>query len=111
MPSAEVYADKLISITSDTIILKNYYFLVFGRKEVKFSDIKNIEAVPTSLFTGRYRIQGTGDMRTWFPLDIRRPGRDNIFIINLKNKWTRIGFTVENSGAVKDILKEKGLLN
>ncbi len=61
--------------------------------------------------TGKYRYQGTGDIRTWYPLDIARNKRDKIFFLFLKNKWVRIGFTVENSEAIEKYFKEKGLLS
>ena len=50
------------------------------------------------------------DLRTWFPLDAKRPKRDKIFLVTLLDKWTHIGFTVEHSDEVLRILKEKGLI-
>ena len=47
---------------------------------------------------------------TWFPRDWRRPSRDRIFYMTFPNKRRRIGFTVEDSHPVTDILRDKGLL-
>lgn len=59
---------------------------------------------------GSWRIWGSGDLHTWFPLDGARPNRDRIFIMFLRNRYWRIGFTVEHSNEVTEILKGRGLL-
>jgi hypothetical protein len=63
-----------------------------------------------TLFTGKWRLQGSGDLRTWFPLDSKRPKRDKVFLVTLLDRRIRIGFTVEHSDEVLQILKEKGLI-
>ena len=50
-----------------------------------------------------------GDFRTWFPHDKNRNKRDCIFILHRHEKWWRIGFTVENSEAVRDLLQVKNI--
>ena len=101
----QLYSDKLIEIRENLIIIRNYYF-PFGAKKIYWNDIENIIAYKPSLLTGKYRYWGTGDFHTWFPPD-NRLKRDKIFIIKLKNKWWRIGFTVENSQLVINLLKKK----
>jgi hypothetical protein len=59
---------------------------------------------------GSWRIWGTGDFQTWFPLDGKRPRRDRIFVASLRDTSQRIGFTVEDSQKVAGILEERGLL-
>jgi hypothetical protein len=55
---------------------------------------------------------GSGDLglRSWFPLDIRRPSRDKIFFVELKNSPRRIGFTAEDSETVEAILRSNSIL-
>jgi uncharacterized membrane protein len=105
------YEDSLIGISADNIIFKDYYFPA-GSKNVQFSQVEYVEARPPTLWNGKWRLHGTGDLlfRIWFPADYNRPGRDTIFVMKLKNKWTKIGFTVEDSGIVSELLKSKGLL-
>lgn len=109
MNSEIIYSDKLVKITNNYILFKNYYF-PFGPKKVKFSEIKYIAEKKPTLLNGKWRIYGTGDLRTWFPCDWKRPCRDRIFILSFINKKRRIGFTVEDSETVLKILSEKGLL-
>ena len=105
------YEDSLIEISADNIIFKDYYFPA-GSKRVNFSQVEYVEVKPPTLRNGKWQLHGTGDLlfRIWFPADYNRPGRDTIFVMKLKNKWTEIGFTVENSGTISELFKNKGLL-
>ena len=111
MTTDSIYQDKLVEISNDSILLKNYYFPSQKSKEILFDNIKNVKVKLPTLATGKWRFQGTGDFRTWFPLDNERNKRDKIFFISLKDKWIQIGFTVVDSDAVQNIFKAKGLLN
>ena len=105
-----LYADKLVTIFSDAIVLKNYYLFSIGSKRIPFDRIRTITVEKPSLFTGKWRLQGSGDFRTWFPLDVKRPMRDRIFLLTRVDTRRRIGFTVEHSDKVLRILAEKGLV-
>ena len=74
------------------------------------SEIERIEIKEPTLLNGKHRIHGSGDFKTWFPRDGKRPSRDKIFIIILSNKRRRIGFTVEDSDKIITIFKAKGLI-
>ena len=104
-----IYADRLVEITDEGICFRLYYF-PFGSKTVPFSDIECIRASKATLATGKRRIWGTGDFVTWFPCDVRRPSRDTIFHVMLKGQENWIGFTVEDSKTVTEILRSRGVL-
>jgi len=99
------YSDKLISIDEEGITIRLFYF-PFGSKKVKFSDIEVVQAFKG----GCPRCWGSGDFRTWFGLDWGRMDRPMMFIIKQKNKWSRVGFTCEDSESVAQILQSKNLL-
>ena len=107
--NAATYSDKLIEITEQGILFRYYYF-PFGNKYVQFEQIDFIGALEPTARNGLFRFHGTGDFRTWFPADYGRAGRDRIFLMHLKNKWRRIGFTAESSWTVKSILQQHSLL-
>jgi len=109
MTVIQPYEDKLVQITGEHIVFQRYYF-PFGSKEVRVSEIESIAALQPSLATGSWRIWGTGDFSTWFPCDWRRPKRDVIFLLKLKDKSRSIGFTVEDSWAVLSLFREMGIL-
>ena len=105
-----LYEDHLIIIEDDSLTLKNYYFSTMSYKKILFASLEKISDYEPSLLRGKWRIQGTGDFRTWYPADSIRYKRDKIFVIIYKNKWMRSAFTVENSNYVKEILAERGLI-
>jgi hypothetical protein len=109
MDTHSVYADKLVEITEGEILFRFYYF-PFGSKCVRFSEIDHVAVKKPTLISGKWRIWGSGDFRTWFPYDANRPSRDRIFVLSFPDKRRRIGFTVEDSNRVQEILGSKGLL-
>lgn len=108
---ALLYRDRLVSISADAITFHRYSFPFFSSdRRVVFADIHRIDAKKPDILTGKWRIAGSGNFRTWFPLDWGRPSRDRIFHALLKTGGMNIGFTVEDSSRVIALLKENGLL-
>ena len=105
------YKDGLVEINDREIIFRRYYFPFGGDRHVSLGDIESIEVRPRSFWRGSWRIWGTGDLRTWFPLDWARPSRDRIFIAHLRGRFRRIGFTVKHSEEATKVLKEYGMLH
>ncbi len=105
-----LYADALVEITDDAICFKGYYFPL-GDKSVPLSEIESVTAVKPNIWNGQYRIQGTGDLQTWFPRDWHRPSRSEIFFVELRGSSRRIGFTVEQASQVEAILRRKNLFS
>jgi len=105
-----LYQDSLITIEGDYLTLKNYYFPSMSSKKILFANVENIKVYDPSILRGKWRIQGTGDFRIWYPADSSRYKRDKIFVIIYKNKWMRSAFTVEDLDKVEEIFKVKGLV-
>jgi hypothetical protein len=104
-----LYSDRLVEISAETILFRQYYF-PRGARRLKLSDIERVVVHAPTFATGKYRLQGSSGLHTWFPMDRQRPKRSKIFVLILRNKWRRIGFTVEDEGAVERILRERQLL-
>lgn len=109
MATTKLYLDSLVEITEDTLCFRDYYFPV-GSKCVRLADIENITAETPNWLNGQFRIQGTSDLRTWFPRDWHRPSRTAIFTAHLRGSSRRVGFTVENANKAEKIFLEKSLL-
>jgi len=107
--SQVLYTDGLVRITGDSITFLNYSLFRRSRTIV-FADVDRIDVKKPGIGTGKYRIWGSGDLRTWFPLDMKRSSRDRIFHLRLNGRGMHVGFTVENSGEVTGILRKKGLI-
>jgi len=105
-----IYTDTLVTITDRGITFHRYYFPTYSSKFVPWREFEEISVEKPTIWTGKWRIHGTGDLRTWFPSDAQRPKREVLFLAKLNTQWTRIGFTVENADRVIAILKEKGIL-
>lgn len=103
-----LYSDRLIEITDQEIVFRRYYF-PFGDRHVPWSQIESVEMRPPSIWFGSWRIWGGGPV-TWFPLDWARPSRDAIFVAFLQGRVVRIGFTVQRSKEVAEVLRQRGLL-
>jgi hypothetical protein len=97
MPQLPLYEDSLVVLTSDSLLLKRYYFPTLKPKLVSLAEVQRIEIICPNLWTGRFRLWGSGDFRTFYPLDLGRPKRDRIFQLTQRDKRIRIGFTAENS--------------
>jgi hypothetical protein len=104
-----LYSDSLVEISAEMILFRRYYF-PFGAKRLKLSEIEGVVVQKPTFSTGRYRLQGSAGLHTWFPMDLQRPRRSKIFFITLRDKRQRIGFTVEDDTAVEQILRERKLL-
>ncbi len=105
----ERYSDALITVTENTIVFHDYYFLGVS-KTVPFSEIDAITEYEPDIYNGKWPVWGSGSPGVWFPLDWERPKRDRIFVAKLKNKDSQIGFTVQDSAGVDGILREAGLV-
>lgn len=104
-----VYADRLVELTASTIRFRCYYFPSGSSKSVALSLVERIEVRPARPGTGRWRVWGTSDFITWFPLDWSRPWRKSIFMLHPKDKVCRIGFTVENEDLFRQALEGLGI--
>jgi hypothetical protein len=105
-----LYADGLVRIDCDSITFRGYSVPFCRSRRVPFAEIARITVGAPGLATGKWRLWGSSDLRTWFPLDWHRPSRDAIFLLELRGSARRIGFTVEDSARVAAVLRERGLL-
>ena len=105
-----LYQDSLITLTDKAIVFHSYYFPFGGDKRVPLEQIEYIRVREVKASTGKFRLWGTSDFRTWYPRDLQRSSRDCIFSASLRNRFRRIGFTVENAEPFTKLLKARGLL-
>jgi hypothetical protein len=110
MTNNPTYYDSLITITAGKIIFADYYFPWHTPKTVRLVDISCITVCEPTIWNGKWRLHGTGNIKTWFPADYSRPRRDKIFLADLKNQWINIGFTVEDSTRVEAIFRQLNLI-
>jgi len=105
-----IYRDNLISITENEMVFEHYYFPTGTKKVVQLADIEWVTVKEPTFWNGKWRLHGTGNFKTWYPRDFKRPKRDRIFFVKRKGQWINIGFTVEDADQVEKILEEKKLI-
>jgi hypothetical protein len=109
MYTEKLYSDGLITITRDTIIFRNYYFIGISRK-VPVSEIEKIASHELTLSNGKWRLWGGRGFNHWYTMDLLRPLRERIFFAKLKKSSFVIGFTVNNSRLVESIFRDMNLI-
>ncbi len=102
------YKDSRIEITSDKLIINDYYFPGFSKK-IPLQNLEVIHGIEPGLFTGQWRIWGMGLSTTWFAMDWSRPWREKIFVAEIKNSGISAGFTVEYPDDAVSVLKQRGV--
>ncbi len=106
MAKVPKYNDRYIQIFDDRIKFKSW-FLPWGKKEVKFSSIKNVVEKKMGTFTGKHRISGTGNFRDWFHYDSKRPQKEKAIVLETNYKiYKRIWITPEKHAIVLTLLKK-----
>src|SRR3954467_9607150 len=90
----QLYSDRLVMLSDAGLTLKRYS-CPSGCRTIDLPHIERIRVLRPTLTNGQWRLWGTGNLKTWFPLDLHRPGRERVFLLNLKGQWRQIGFTVE----------------
>jgi hypothetical protein len=80
------YDDGRVALTDDALVIRAYYF-PFGAKHIRYADISRVRRRPLTLLN-QYRIWGSTDLRHWYNLDPRRPGKRTELVIELSGKST-----------------------
>jgi hypothetical protein len=105
MAVPERYADRLVSLDRDCLILRRYYFPLASPKKIRLDCVEHIEIAPATLLSGRFRLWGSSDFLLWCPLDLQRFRREKVYTVKLKDRAVRPRFTVEQSDGFEAVLK------
>ncbi|MEE3067120.1 MAG: PH domain-containing protein [Actinomycetota bacterium] len=81
--SEALYEDSGLRLDDDGITIRRYYFPLAGAKRIPYSEIRNIKTEEMTFASGGGRIWGATDPRYWFPLDIRRPRKKKLLILDI----------------------------
>ena len=110
LPSDVLYDDSYVRLTETQVIIKKYYFPFALPKTINYADIERC-ATGTQLGLAMldYKTWGMGLSPIWWACGpIFRGDKDNL-VITVRDKWPSCGFSVENLGAVLQILRDKGV--
>jgi hypothetical protein len=80
---ADTYEDATVACGLDHLELRFYYF-PFGTKRIPYDQITGLQRIEmVGPLSGKWRLWGTGNLRYWANLDLRRPKKDAGFVIDL----------------------------
>ncbi len=89
----ETYDDGLVQLDRTAITLCRYHFPSGTAKVIALSAIRGYKAEKLGLFTQRFRIWGSSDLRRWLPLDISRPLKSTLITLDVPGTWPSPAFT------------------
>lgn len=89
----QYYDDGLIQLDREAITLRRYHFPSGTSKIIPLTAIRGYQAEPLGMFTHRFRLWGSSDLRRWLPLDVGRPRKNTLITLDVAgNRW-RPAFT------------------
>jgi len=100
-----LYDDKRIILDDDAITIMGYYFPM-GARRIAYRDILAYQELSLSMWTGRWRVWGSGDMQHWFNLDPARPRKHRAIILETGG-WFQPVITPDNPDMVVEILQQR----
>ena len=77
------YDDGRAVIDGNGVTLRRYYFPTGQSKHIPYRQIHAAEVQPMGWWTGKGRGWGSADPHYWLPLDISRPRKDKLVVLDL----------------------------
>ncbi len=106
------YDDGLVQLDRAAITLRRYHFPSGTSKVVALDTIRGYKAQRLGLFTQRFRIWGSSDLRRWLPLDMSRPFKSTLITLDVPGTWPSPAFTParpdEFTALLNDLLSQRG---
>jgi hypothetical protein len=89
----QYYDDGMIQLDQEAITLRRYHFPSGTSKIIPLRSIRGYKAEPLGMFTHRFRIWGSSDLRRWLPLDIWRPIKSTLVTLDVPGARPKPAFT------------------
>ncbi|CPR10836.1 hypothetical protein BN971_02107 [Mycobacterium bohemicum DSM 44277] len=106
------YDDGLIQLDRAAITLRRYHFPSGTSKVIPLDSVRGYQAEGLGLFTQRFRIWGSSDLRRWLPLDLRRPLKSTLITLDVPGTWPSPALTPERpdefTALLDDLLGQRG---
>ncbi|HCF56824.1 MAG TPA: hypothetical protein DFS52_02350 [Myxococcales bacterium] len=99
------YRDKYLTFDEDGLTIRKYYYPV-GDRRITYDEIRRFEERALGIWTGRWRIWGTGDFRHWYHLDTNRPFKSRAFVLETGGRFKSV-ITPDDPDTVLRLLRER----
>ena len=101
-----LYDDGGLLLDEDGVTIRRYYFPWAGSKRIPYRQLRHAEARPMGALTGRARIWGTTVPRYWLPLDLGRPRKQTLVVLDIGRR-VRPAISPDDPDQVLDLLRER----
>jgi hypothetical protein len=104
--SQQTYDDGLVQLDHEALTLRRYHFPSGTSKVIPLQTIRGYRAKPLGLLTHRFRLWGTPDLMRWLPLDIGRPLKSTLIILDVPGTRPSPAFTPSDPDRFIEVLDE-----
>ena len=102
----DTYDDGTIVCGPDRLEIRSYYF-PFGTKRVPYTQVQGLQRIEIKgLWSGKWRLWGTGNPRYWANLDMRRPKKKVGFVVDLGHAVSPV-VTPDEPDAFESVLRSR----
>ncbi|BDB45727.1 hypothetical protein Mkiyose1665_56370 [Mycobacterium kiyosense] len=77
------YDDGVVQLDRAALTLRRYHFPSGTAKVIGLDQIRSYKAEDLGLFTCRFNIWGSPDLRRWLPLDLYRPLKSTLITLDI----------------------------
>jgi hypothetical protein len=106
------YDDGLVQLDRAAITLRRYHFPSGTSKVIALDTVRGYKAEALGVFTQRFRIWGSSDLRRWLPLDVQRPFKSMLITLDVPGTWPSPAFTParpdEFTALLDELLSRRG---
>jgi hypothetical protein len=106
MPDPTLYDDGLVLLDGEGITLRRYYFPSGASKRIPYHRIRQVVVRPMGWLTGKGRGWGTAHPGYWYPLDMQRPRKDRLIVLDIGG-LVKPAFSPEDPDRVVELLRDR----
>jgi hypothetical protein len=100
-----LYDDGRVMLDGEGVTLRGYYFPHGASRHIPYRRIQGVQVQPMGWLSGKGRMWGTADPRYWLPLDVTRPHKDKLLVLDL-GCFVKPGFTPDEPDRVLKIVQQ-----
>ena len=89
----QYYDDGAVQLDREAITLRRYHFPSGTSKVIPLRNVRGYTVEPLGLFTHRFRIWGSSDLRRFLPLDVWRPIKSTLVTLDVAGVRPKPAFT------------------
>ena len=106
MPGDVLYDDGGLLLDQSGVMIRHYYFPWAGPKRIRYGEIRGVDSRPMGWLTGKGRGWGSAHPRYWLPLDLRRPRKQTLLVLDVGRR-VMPSVTPDDPDRVVDLIRAR----